>query len=377
MKKVKDKDSKYGNIANSIFKSKLVNNAFKALSFPFFAIIVAIFVAVFFVMWAKEYSILQYFSALGDLFGLIYKGGFGSKRVTFVTIAEVTPLIFTGVANAVAFKCGLFNIGVAGQFILGMLAAAIVGTIPGLSPIVHIGLMIIAGLVAGGLWGAIPGYLKAKVGTHEVINTIMMNYIAMALANFVILRTSFGVAGKATTPTIQESAKLARFVSGSGANVSIFLAIAVAIFIFWLLWKTTVGYEIRAVGINPDGAEYGGINVAKNTIFAMLLSGGIAGVGGATHVAGVLHNVKDFMALPSYGFDGIAVALLAKSNPIGCIASALLFGTLNSSARTLQLNGIPKDIVYLIQAIIIIFVATDYIVKYFSEKKKKEAITNG
>ena len=198
----------------------------------------------------------------------------------------------------------------------------------------------------------------------------------MAFANFIILRTGFGVTGKATTPTIQESAKLARFISGSGANVSVFIAIAVAIFIFWLLWKTTVGYEIRAVGINPHGAEYGGINVAKNTVFAMLLSGGIAGVGGATHVAGVLHNVKDFMVLPSYGFDGIAVALLAKSNPIGCIASALLFGTLNSSARTLQLNGIPKDIVYLIQAIIIIFVATDYIVKYFSEKKKKEAIAN-
>jgi ABC-type uncharacterized transport system permease subunit len=377
MNKVKNKDSKFGNAVKNVSGNKIVNSAIKALAFPFFAIIVAIFVAVFFVMWAKGYSILQYFSALGDLFSLIYQGGFGNTRVTFVTIAEVTPLIFTGVANAVAFKCGLFNIGVAGQFILGMLAAAIVGTIPGLNPIVHIALMIIAGLVAGGVWGAIPGYLKAKVGTHEVINTIMMNYIAMSLANFVILRTGFGVAGKATTPTIETSAQLTRFVSGSGANVSIFLAIAVAVFIFWLLWKTTVGYEIRAVGINPHGAEYGGINVAKNTIFAMILSGGIAGVGGATHVAGVLHSVKDFMALPSYGFDGIAVALLAKSNPIGCIASALLFGTLNSSARNLQLNGIPKDIVYLIQAIIIIFVATDYIVKYFSEKKKKEAITNG
>jgi len=198
----------------------------------------------------------------------------------------------------------------------------------------------------------------------------------MALANFFILRTAFGVEGKASTETIQESAQLHRFVSGSGANISIFLAIAVAIFIFWLLWKTTVGYEIRAVGINPHAAEYGGINVAKNTILAMVISGGIAGVGGATHVAGVLLNVKDFMALPSYGFDGIAVALLAKSNPIGCIASAFLFGTLNSSARTLQLNGIPKDIVYLIQAIIIIFVATDYIVKYFSEKREKGAISN-
>jgi ABC-type uncharacterized transport system permease subunit len=367
MNKVENKNNNYVDI---------VKSGLKALAFPFFSIIVSIFVAVFFVMWAKEYSILQYFSALGDLFELIYRGGFGSERVTFVTISEVTPLIFTGVANAVAFKTGLFNIGVAGQFILGMLAAAIVGTIPGLNPVIHIILVILSGLVAGGLWGAIPGYLKAKVGTHEVINTIMMNYISMALANFVVLRTAFGVTGKASTPTIQKSAELHRFVSGSGANISIFLAIAVAIFIFWLLWKTTVGYEIRAVGINPHGAEYGGINVAKNTVLAMVLSGAIAGVGGATQVAGVLHNVKDFMALPSYGFDGIAVALLAKSNPIGCIASALLFGTLNSSSRTLQLNGIPKDIVYLIQAIIIIFVATDYIVKYFSEKKKKEAIRN-
>jgi ABC-type uncharacterized transport system permease subunit len=368
MDKVEGKNTKFVNMAK---------NALKSLAFPIFSIIIAIFVAVFFVMWAKGYSILQYFSALGDLFGLIYKGGFGNERVTYVTISEVTPLIFTGVANAVAFKCGLFNIGVAGQFILGMLAAAIVGTIPGLNPILHIILIILSGLVAGGIWGAIPGYLKAKVGTHEVINTIMMNYISMALANFIILRTAFGVPGKASTPNIEKSAELHRFVSGSGANISIFLAIAVAIFVFWLLWKSTVGYEIRAVGLNPHGAEYGGINIAKNTVFAMVLSGAIAGVGGATHVAGVLHNVKDFMALPSYGFDGIAVALLAKSNPIGCIASALLFGTLNSSARTLQLNGIPKDIVYLIQAIIIIFVATDYIVKYFSEKKKKGAIANG
>jgi len=367
MSKLEEKNNEFINIAR---------NTLKTLAFPLFSIVISIFVAVFFVMWAKGYSIFQYFSALGDLFGLIFKGGFGNTRVTFVTLSEVTPLIFTGVANAVAFKCGLFNIGVAGQFILGMVAAAIVGTVPGLNPIIHTILMILAGFIAGGIWGAIPGYLKAKVGTHEVINTIMMNYISMALANFIILRTAFGVAGKSSTPDIQKSAQLHRFVTGSGANISIFLAIVVAIFIFWLLWKTIVGYEIRAVGINPHAAEYGGINIAKNIILAMALSGAIAGVGGATHVAGVLHNVKDFMSLPSYGFDGIAVALLAKSNPIGCIASALLFGTLNSSSRTLQLNGIPKEIVYLIQAIIIIFVATDYIVKYFSEKKKKGAFTN-
>ncbi len=349
----------------------------KALLFPIVAIIISLFVSVFFVMWAKNYPITQYFSALKDLVGTIWKGSFGTPRNVMNTLAEVTPLIFTGVANAIAFRCGLFNIGVAGQFVLGMIAAAIVGTIPGLSPIVHIPLIVISGIIAGGMWGAVPGFLKAKFGTSEVINTIMMNYISLALANYIILRTSFGVQGKAATPIIQKSAMFTRFMQGSAANTSIFIGILVAIFIGFLLWKTTVGYEIRAVGLNPHGAEYGGINIAKNAVLAMLLSGAIAGLGGAAHVAGVTLMIQDFMVVPSYGFDGIAVALLAKKNPIACIASAVLFGALNSSARTLQISGIPKEIVFLIQSIIIIFVATDYIMKYFSDKKKKGAVMNG
>jgi ABC-type uncharacterized transport system permease subunit len=355
--------------------SKIKQTA-KSVLFPLLAIIISFFVSVFFVMWVKHYPITQYFSALSDLIGTIWKGSFGTSRNTMATLVEITPLIFTGVANAVAFRCGLFNIGVAGQFVLGMMAGAVVGTIPGLSPIIHIPLMIISGIIAGGLWGAVPGYLKARFGTSEVINTIMMNYISLAFANYIILRTRFGVAGKASTATIQESAKLARFMNTSQANISIFIAIAVAIFIAWLLWKTTIGYEIRAVGINPSGAEYGGVNIAKNAVLAMVISGAIAGLGGATHVAGVTHLAQDFMAVPSYGFDGIAVALLAKNNPVACIASAVLFGALNSSSRALQISGIPKQIVFLIQSIIIIFVATDYIMKYFSNKKKKGAIMN-
>jgi general nucleoside transport system permease protein len=349
---------------------------FNSLLFPFLAIFISFFVSVFFVMWAKGYPITQYFSALSDLMGTIWKGSVGTPRNIMATLTEISPLIFTGVANAVAFRCGLFNIGVGGQFVLGMMAAAIVGTIPGLNPIIHILLMIISGIVAGGLWGAIPGYLKARFGTSEVINTIMMNYISLALANYIILRTAFGVAGKASTATIQDSAKLARFMSGSQANVSIFIGIIAAIFVAWILWKTTIGYEIRAVGINAFGAEYGGVNIAKSAVFAMVFSGAIAGLGGATHVAGVTHLAQDFMVLPSYGFDGIAVSLLAKNNPVACIASAVLFGALNSSSRALQISGIPKQIVFLIQSIIIIFVATDYIVKYFSDKKKKGAIMN-
>lgn len=362
-------------------KTNSINNpmsdSLKAIAFPLFSIVVAIFVSVFFVMWAKGYGITQYFSALGDLFSTIWNGSFGDSRKTLETMVYVTPLIFTGIANAIAFKCGLFNIGVEGQFVMGMVSAAIIGLIPGLSPVVHIPLVIIGGIVAGAVWAGIPGYLKAKIGTNEVINTIMMNYLGLYLANYIILRSRFAVQGQANTPLIQKSAELLRFSDMSRANIALIIGILVAIFIYWLLWKTTVGYEIRAVGINPHGAEYGGINISKNIILAMVLSGAIAGVGGATHISGVLHQAQDMMALPGFGFDGIAVALLAKNNPVACIPSAILFGALNSSSKMLQLNGIPKEIVYLIQSIIIIFVATDYIVKYFSERKKRKVLING
>lgn len=349
----------------------------KALAYPLLAIFVSIFVAVFFVIWAKGYSITDYFTALKDLFRVIFNGSFGDKRKTLETLIYVTPLIFTGVANALAFRCGLFNIGVEGQFIVGTITASVIGLIPGLPSIIHVPLVIFGGLVAGAIWGGIPGYLKAKTGTNEVINTIMMNYLSLALVNYVVLRSAIGLKGKSQTPLIQDSATLLRFSSTSRANIAIIIAIFVAIFIYWLLWKTTVGYEIRAVGLNALGAEYGGINVAKNTVLAMVLSGGIAGIGGAAHVAGVLHQSQDMVAFTGFGLDGIAVALLAKNNPIACIASAVLFGALNSSAKILQINGIPKEIVYLIQAIIIIFVASDYIVKYFSERKKRKVLING
>ena len=359
----------------------IMNNNFikavKSLAFPLFAIIISIFVSVFFVMWAKGYSITQYFSAFSDLFGTIWNGSFGDKRKTLETMIYVTPLIFTGVANAIAFRCGLFNIGVEGQFIVGMISAAIIGLIPGLNSVIHAILIVVGGIVAGSIWAGIPGYLKAKIGTNEVINTIMMNYLGLYFANYIILRSRFAVKSSASTPLIQKSAQLLRFSNMSRASVSLIIGIVFAIIAYWFLWKTTVGYEIRAVGFNPSGAEYGGINIAKNTILAMVISGAIAGVGGATHIAGVMHQAQDMMALPGFGFDGIAVALLAKNNPIGCIPSAILFGALNSSSKMLQLNGIPKEIVYLIQSIIIIFVATDYIVKYFSEKKNRKVLING
>ncbi|OPJ60494.1 ABC transporter permease [Clostridium oryzae] len=361
---------------SKIKENKFLNAVIKVLrplAFPIVSIVLSLFISVFFVLWAKGYSINQYFSAGKEFFSIMWTGSFGSKMSIMNTIYYTSPLVFTGISNAVAFKTGLFNIGAEGQFVMGMLAAAFVGVIPGLPAVIHIPLVLFAGLLAGGLWAAVPGYIKAKSGTSEVINTIMMNYIAMYVVNFLILRTPLGLKGKARTFNIKESAQLFNFMPQYQANAGIIVGIVLAIILAWILWKTTVGYEMRAVGNNLYSAEYSGINVKKNIVLAMVMSGLLSGIGGAAQVAGGNHFLNTLSGLPGYGFTGMAVALLAKNNPIGCIFSAVLFGTLDSSSKILQINGIPKEIVELIQAIIIIFVATDYIVKYISQRRKKGA----
>ncbi|MCL2321584.1 MAG: ABC transporter permease [Oscillospiraceae bacterium] len=346
-----------------------VLNAF----FPFIAIIVAIIISGFFVMWSKNYSIAKYFNAIQDLFVSIWQGSFQNQQVFFQMLEYVTPLIFTGVANAIAFRTGLFNIGAEGQFMMGMLAAALIGLLPGLSPFIHIPLIIIGGMLAGGGYASIVGFLKAKRGINEVITSIMLNYIALNFINLIIMRTPLTV--RDATPQIMPSAMIPRFISISKANYSIFIGILVAFLIYYLLKHTTIGYELRSVGSNPSAAEYGGINVKRNMVLAIVLSGVIAGLGGATHVSGNLLKVSNLIGgFPGFGLDGMAVALLAKSNPLACILSACLFGALNASSRMMQLNGIPKQIVAIIQAIIILFVASDYIIKYFENRKRKKAI---
>lgn len=343
--------------------------------FPFIAIIVAIIISGFFVMWAKDYSLVKYFSAIQDLFLSIWQGSFQNRQVFFQMLEYVTPLIFTGVANAVAFRTGLFNIGAEGQFMVGMLVAALIGLIPGLSTFIHIPLVIIGGMLAGGGYASITGFLKAKRGINEVITSIMLNYIALHSINLIILRTPLRT--NDSTPEIMSSAMLPQFITSSKANISVFIGIIVAFLVYYLLKQTTIGYELRTVGSNPFAAEYGGINIKRNMILALVLSGAIAGIGGATHVAGNLHKISNYIGgFSGFGLDGMAVALLAKSNPIACIFSAVLFGALNASSRMMQLNDIPKEIVAIIQAIIILFVATDYILKYFENKKRKKAALN-
>lgn len=347
-------------------------DSYKNILFPLISILFAIIIAIFFVMWAKNAGFIE---SGASLFKAIWKGSFGSKFSITETLTYTTPLILSGLANAIAFRTGLFNIGVEGQIQVGMITAAAVGLLPNLPHPVHIVLILLIGTLAGGIWGAIPGYLKAKTGTNEVVNTIMMNYIALYLSNYIVMYP-LNLKGQACTPLIKQSAMLSHFM---GANyrlsTGIFIALAFVVLIYILLWKTTTGYELRAVGLNPMAAEYGGINIKKNIVLAMAISGAIAGLTGAVHISGVQRQALSLPNLSGMGFDGMAVALLAKSHPIGVVFSALLFGALQSSALTLQMAKIPKEIISLIQAVIIIFVAADYVYKWIGEKrKKKEAL---
>jgi len=281
------------------------------------------------------------------------------------SLVASTPYILAGLAVALGFRCGLFNIGAEGQFFIGALCSAWVGyTFTGLPWFIHLPLALLAGALGGAFWAAIPGYLKATTGAHEVVNTIMMNWISFRLSDWLLTGPMKAPGYRPVTPQIEATAALPRlFPAPLRVHAGFFLALAVAALVYWLLFKTTIGFEIRAVGANPDAARYAGINITLNFILAMVFSGALAGLAGASQVLGTDHWVgQGFSA--GYGFDAIALALLGKSHPLGVVLAALLFGTLRSGATRMQsLAGIPIDIISIIQGLVIIFVAAPAIIR--------------
>ena len=325
------------------------------------------------------------FKAYGALFG----GSFGSPqqiiegiRIYFATgdtkellsgiypftesLTASTPYIFGALAVAVGFRCGLFNIGVEGQVLMGALSSAFIGySITGLPAFIHLPLALLAGILGGAVWGMIPGYLKARFGAHEVVNTIMMNWIAFKLSDWLLNGPMKASGFRPVTPNIEASAELPHFFPDPlRFNWGFVLALVVAYFVYWFLFKTTLGFEIRSVGANPDAAKYAGMNVTRNFVFVMALSGALAGLAGCAQVLGVDHWVgQGFSA--GYGFDSIALALLGKSHPLGVVLAALLFGFLRSGATRMQsLAGIPIDIISIIQGLVVIFVAAPAIIRW-------------
>lgn len=293
----------------------------------------------------------------------LFKGGLMSIERIGNTIATAITLALTGLSVAFAFKTGLFNIGAAGQMLMGGLAATAVAlTVSAPRPIL-LALTILAGLIGGGLWGFVPGYLKAKFNVHEVVATIMMNWIAYWVVYYVVPAYFKGQFLETESRLISAEASLKtlwfdKLFNGSYINIGIFVAIAAVIIIQIILNKTTLGFELKAVGYNRDAAEYAGIQVNRNVVLSMMIAGGLAGLAGTTFYTGYASNIQ-IGVLPNQGFDGIAVALLGATEPWGVFVSALFFGLLHSGKGFMNaMTEIPPEISDTIIATIIYFTAT-------------------
>ena len=337
----------------------------KQLVFPAIAVVAAFAVGALFVLAIGDSPIQTYRLLIGS--ALWWPDGIG------YTLFLATPLIFTGLAVAVAFRAGLLNIGAEGQLYVAAFATAWVGiTLARLPAVVLVPLCVLAAIVAGGIWGAIPGVLKARFGSHEVINTIMLNFIAVALVSY-FTQYHYRTPGDPIMETAPIGVnahipRLGRFVPGFPeripVNVAFLLALVACAFVYVFLWRTRWGYELRATGSNPSAAEYGGISVRKQIVLAMAISGALAGCVGINEVLGYRHLYYDGFS-DNYGFTGIAVALLGRNHPAGVLVAAFLFAILSRGGIPVDAftQHVTKDIVQILQATIILFVASEEVFK--------------
>lgn len=358
------------------------------------------FIAIFFgfVVSAIVLSIAGYNSI--DAFSALFNGIFSKPKYISNTIIKATPIILTGLSVAFAFKTGLFNIGAEGQYIIGTIASTIVGIKLNLPAVLQIPIVIMAGVIAGAIFGGIVGVLKAKFGIHEVITSIMLNWIALYLSNFIVATDVFHQPDSTSTYPINESSFttilgnwktsdagiqflsqhkwLSEILLKTDVNIGIIVAIIMAILISILLYKSAKGYELRSVGLNKDAAEFAGINVNRNIVQSMVIAGALSGLAGALAITGTApHKLSTMAAFENNGFNGLSVALIAGSSPIGCIFGGLLYGGLLYGGQSIQSAiGAPSEIINIMIGTIVFFVALTKVVPALADRLLKRGEKN-
>ncbi|MDO9556804.1 MAG: ABC transporter permease [Coriobacteriia bacterium] len=336
------------------------------------------------IMWASGYDPVAAFAAL-------FKGSFGGPKQIGDTLLRSTPLILTGLSVAYGFRAGLFNIGAEGQLFMGGLVVAWLGVaLTGLPWVVMVPLLVVAAMLAGAAWAFVPAILKARIGAHEVITTMMFTYIGRYIVSWLVVGPLKAPGQIPQTDALPIGSQLPRiqtlfseatlealpFLKLGRAHLGIVVAVIAALVVWFILKYTTLGYENRAVGFNPWASETGGISVQWTTVKALCISGALAGLAGAVEVMGVHHRIFDQFS-SGFGFTGIAVALLAKNHPLGVIPAAILFGALSAGAGTMQLEAhVPQKIILIIQALVIFLVAAEEIVTWFIKRRQKEALSH-
>lgn len=321
----------------------------------------------------------QTMSAVGGAYQALFEGSVGSLNALSETLFAATPLILAGLAVAVGFQAGLFNIGAEGQMVIGGMSALFLGITFDAPTIVLLPLCLVGAIVGGGFWAGIAGLLKAKTGAHEVITTIMLNFIALFLAQWLLKTSTFQQTGRSDpiSKPVNEGAQLPRLFGGDyRVTVGFLIAIGAAGLIHWLMYHTTIGYQYRTVGANADAAKYGGMNVIWLTVAVMATSGALAGLAGANQILGLPPYQGSTAFTAGVGFDAIALALLGRSKPIGVVWAGLLFGALTAGGRQMQgAERIPNDLVEVIQALIIVFIAAPALVRAIFHLKADDGTT--
>ncbi|WLR59780.1 ABC transporter permease [Guptibacillus hwajinpoensis] len=347
---------------------KLLKGKWSGITVPLLSVTLGLLVGGI-IMLVSGYNPIVAYAAL-------FNGIFSNTYVMGETVRQMTPLILSGLAVAFAFRTGLFNIGVEGQLLVGWLASVYIGLqFEGLSPIVHIPLAILAAGLAGALWAFVPGFLKAKYHVHEVITTIMMNYVALHVVN-AIIRTYLLAPGERTDQINASASLQSPFLESitdfSRLHYGFVVAIIGAIIMWFLLWKTTTGYELRSVGFNKYASEYAGINVQRNIVLSMVISGAFAGAAGAMEGLGTYGYMTVMADFTGVGFDGIAVALLGANGALGVVLASALFGGLKIGALNMQsVAQVPTQLVEIVIAMIIFFVASSYLIHWISNRVSK------